>query len=91
MRIEVQNYYCLVDSMIVQAMIQKGSYGFNTFVALRIGEIQDSTKKENWFWLEGSLNIADVLTRGEGLNDEGEKFSFDLVFGDGYFDVKKIN
>ena len=70
MRIEVQNYCCLVDSKIVQAMIQKESYGFNTFVALRIGEIQESTKKENWFWLEGSLNIADVLTRGEGLNDE---------------------
>ena len=70
MRIELQNYCCLVDSKIVQAMIQKESYGFKTFVALRIGEIQESTRHENWFWLEGYLNIADVLTRGEGISDE---------------------
>jgi hypothetical protein len=44
-------------------MINKDSYGFRTFAANRIGEIQDSTNKENWFWVESSLNIADVATR----------------------------
>ena len=29
----------MVDSEIVQAMIQRDSYGFNTFAANRIGEI----------------------------------------------------
>ena len=67
MRIVAQEYYCLVDSQIVQAMIQKDSYGFRTFAALRIGEIQDHTERENWFWLQGNLNIADILTRGVGL------------------------
>ena len=44
-------------------MINKDIYGFRTFAANRIGEIQDSTEKHNWYWVEGSLNIADVATR----------------------------
>lgn len=31
--------YFIVDSKIVRAMIQKESYGFNTFVTIYIGEI----------------------------------------------------
>ena len=45
-------------------MIQKESYGFNTFAGVRIGEIQDLTEKNDWYWIEGSLNIADIITRG---------------------------
>ena len=45
-------------------MIQKESYGFNTFAGVRIGEIQDLTEKSDWYWIEGSLNIADIITRG---------------------------
>ena len=33
----------IVDSQIVHAMIQKDSYGFNTFAATCIGEIQEDT------------------------------------------------
>ena len=33
----------IVDSQIVRAMIQKETYGFNTFAATRIGEIQKGT------------------------------------------------
>ena len=46
-------------------MIQKSSYGFNTFVATRIGEIQGGTNIEDWYWRESKLNIADWLTRGK--------------------------
>ena len=54
-------------------MIQKQSYGFNTFAATRIGEIQESTNPTDWYWTESEYNIADYLTRGKhpyqiGLN-----------------------
>ena len=61
--IQFEKVYHIVDSEIVRAMINKDSYGFRTFAANRIGEIQDSTDKKNWYWVEGSLNIADVATR----------------------------
>ena len=44
-------------------MVKLDSYGFKTYVALRVGEIQESTKPDEWFWIEGSLNIADWVTR----------------------------
>ena len=55
----------LIDSEIVKAMIEKGSYGFKTFVANRIGEIQSSTTPDKWYWIPGSLNIADWVIRGK--------------------------
>ena len=64
MRLVFAKIYCIVDSEIVRAMIQKESYGFNTFAGVRIGEIQDLTEKSDWYWIEGSLNIADIITRG---------------------------
>ena len=63
----------IVDSEIVHAMIHRGSYGFNTFVANRIGEIQQGSSPDEWFWLPGKLNVADLTTRGaspEDLNAE---------------------
>ena len=50
-------------------MIQKDSYGFNTFAATRISEIQDGTRPEDWYWIESSQNFADWLTRGEKPSD----------------------
>ena len=43
-RYRFQRIYHIVDSQIVHAMIQKNSYGFNTFAATRIGEIQEKNK-----------------------------------------------
>ena len=65
--------YHIVDSQIVHAtcMIQKSSYGFNTFAATRIGEIQEGTNPENWYWVESKYNIADCLTRGRKPDDIG--------------------
>ena len=53
----------IVDSSIVQAMIQKESYGFKTFAGVRIGEIQQSTEKNQWYWTESENNISDWITR----------------------------
>ena len=44
MRYRFKEVHHLVDSQIIKAMISKNSYGFNTFVANRIGEIQEKTE-----------------------------------------------
>ena len=52
-RFKFEKEYFIVDFQIVRAMIQKDSYGFNTFVAVRIGEIQENTNPNDWYWVEG--------------------------------------
>jgi len=52
-------------------MIQKNSYGFNTFAATRIGEIKEGTSQTDWYWVESEHNIADCLTRGNKPSDIG--------------------
>ncbi|XP_020910817.1 uncharacterized protein LOC110248612 [Exaiptasia diaphana] len=64
-RYTFEKCYYIVDSQIVHAMIQKSSYGFNTFAATRIGEIQGGTNIEDWYWCQSQYNIADWLTRGK--------------------------
>ena len=54
----------IVDSEIVRAMISKESYGFKTFVATRVGEIQSETSPSEWYWINTKSNIADILTKG---------------------------
>ena len=61
--LQFEKIFHIVDSEIAKAMISKDSYGFSTFAANRIGEIHEKTEKENWYWIEGSLNIADLTTR----------------------------
>ena len=56
-RYTFEKCYYVVDSQIVHAMIQKSSYGFNTFVATRIGEIQGGTNIEDWYWCESNLTL----------------------------------
>ena len=83
--LEISRTYYIVDSEIARAMIQKESYGFKTFSGVRVGEIQSKTRKEDWFWVESALNIADIISRGAnpeelGMNSEwqtGPKFLCD--------------
>ena len=70
-RYKFQRCYHVVDSQIVHAMIQKDSYGFNTFAATRIGEIQEGTQQQHWYWTESAYNIADLLTRGKKPSEIG--------------------
>ena len=72
MRYNFTEVYHLVDSEIVKAMVHKESYGFNTYVANRIGEIQEKTDPEEWMWIPGKLNIADWVTRGKVYSELGE-------------------
>ena len=64
-RYTFEKCYYVVDSEIVHAMIQKSSYGFNTFAATRIGVILRGTSIEDWYWCDSEFNISDWLTRGK--------------------------
>jgi len=75
-RFEFECVYFIVDSEIVRAMIQRESYGFNTFVGVRVGEIQAATNANDWYWIEGTKNIADVLTRGNEQIDVSNRGSW---------------
>lgn len=63
-RIKVEQWFHFVDSQTVLGAIQRESYGYQTFFANRVGEIQSSTNVQDWWWIPGSVNIADILTRG---------------------------
>ena len=63
-RIQFSCVYFLIDSQVVLAMLQKQSYGFQSYVAVRVGEMQEGTQLKDWYWIESCLNIADCLTRG---------------------------
>ena len=56
-------------------MLQKESYGFITYAAIRIGEIQTSTNPEDWKWVESSYNIADWTTRGKHPTESMKRVS----------------
>lgn len=71
-RVPVEKWYHLVDSQTVLGAVQRESYGYQTFFANRIGEIQSSTNVQDWWWVPGQINIADIITRGAGPKDLGE-------------------
>lgn len=74
-RIDVEHWIHFVDSQTILGAIQKDSYGYQTFFANRIGEIQKAGPVEDWRWVEGNLNISDIITRGaspEELDEESE-------------------
>ena len=70
-KLEFSRVIHILDSRIVKGMISNESYGFKTFAATRIGEIQTATKPEEWFWIESKLNIADIISRGATVEDIG--------------------
>ena len=60
---KISRIFHLTDSMIVRWQVTKESYGFKTFVATRVGEIQNKTDPEEWWWIESKSNAADFVTR----------------------------
>ncbi|KAJ7999296.1 hypothetical protein DPEC_G00213950 [Dallia pectoralis] len=81
-RITVERWYHLVDSQKVLGAVQRESYGYQTFFANRIGEIQGSTNVQDWFWVPGPLNIADIISRGASPRelDEGSEWQLGPTF-----------
>lgn len=68
-RLEVEKWLHLVDSQTVLGAIQRDSYGYQTFFANRVGEIQRAGPIEDWWWIPGELNIADIMTPGSTVRD----------------------
>lgn len=68
-RIKVEKWYHPVDSQTILGAIQRESYGFQIFFANLTGEIQTSTNIQDWQWIPGTHNIADVITRGASPQD----------------------
>lgn len=68
-RMEMERWFHLLDSQTVLGAIQRDSYGYQTFFANRVGEIQKSAAVEDWWWIPGDLNIADIITRGATSED----------------------
>lgn len=63
-RIQVERWYHFVDSQTILGAIQRESYGYQKIFANRIGEIQTNTRIQEWWWIPGPQNIADIITRG---------------------------
>ncbi|KAL2096014.1 hypothetical protein ACEWY4_008162 [Coilia grayii] len=70
--VKVDRWIHLVDSQTILGAIQKDSYGYQTFFANRIGEIQKARPVDTWRWVEGKENIADLITRGSTPEDPAE-------------------
>lgn len=68
-RMQVERWLHLLDSQTVLGAIQRDSYGYQTFFANRVGEIQKSTSVGDWRWIPGEQNIADLITRGATPED----------------------
>ena len=62
--LEFARHVPFLDSRIVQDMILKESYGYNTFAGLRVAEIQKKTDVAAWCHIPSKENIADILTKG---------------------------
>ena len=63
-RLEVVRWYHFVDSQTVLRAIQRESYGFQTFFANHVGEIQKAGPVTDWCWIPSQFNVADLVTRG---------------------------
>ncbi|XP_076129224.1 uncharacterized protein LOC143110221 [Alosa pseudoharengus] len=70
--IKVDQWIHFVDSQTILGAIQKDSYGYQTFFANRIGEIQKAGSVDSWRWVEGKQNIADLITRGTSPEELAE-------------------
>ena len=71
MRCTFSRVFHIVDSAIVRSQIQKESYGFGTFTSTKIAEIQNKTNTEDWWWVSGGMNPADLVTRSACIKDLG--------------------
>lgn len=71
-KILVKKWFHIIDGQTVLGAVQKDSYGFQIFFANRIREIHSTTAIQDWWWVPGPLNIADIITRGASPQDLDE-------------------
>ena len=58
------DYTCWTDSSCTLAWIKSDANRWKMFVANRVTEIQELTDPKHWFHCPGTLNPADLVTRG---------------------------
>ena len=66
---KIEQYVCWSDSTITLNWIHKPSNVWKVFVANRIHTIQQNTDPSCWRFCPGDANPADLVTRGEPLQD----------------------
>lgn len=64
LHVKVNNSYFWSDSKIVLSWITSSSTKWTTFVAHRVGEIQELTSITNWSHVNTKENPADIISRG---------------------------
>ena len=69
LRLKFDELFHIIHSEIIQTMINKESYGFNTFTVNRLGKIHQSTLPSEWYWVKGNVNIAHWISRGMSVSD----------------------
>ena len=52
------------DSSVTLCWIKSPSYQWSTFVANRVSTIQRLSNPDSWHFVKGSINIADLISRG---------------------------
>ena len=63
--IKFEKFHPFVDSQIVQYMVKKEDYTFNTFTGLRVKEISQNFDVSSWMHINNKENfMADILTKG---------------------------
>jgi hypothetical protein len=64
LNLNLQKQYYWTDSSIVLAWISANANSWQTFVANRISEIQDTTTRADWNHVRSKDNPADIVSRG---------------------------
>ncbi|XP_071652694.1 uncharacterized protein [Temnothorax longispinosus] len=64
LELKIDAVYLWTDSQIVLDWINSSSRRFNTFVANRVGDIQELTSVQSWSHVGTECNPADILSRG---------------------------
>jgi len=69
MCLKIQRHYFWSDSSIVLAWVTSSSSSWQTFVAHRVGEIQDLTRINEWNHVGTKDNPADIISCGCGSKE----------------------
>lgn len=64
MKLNLSRKYYWTDSMVTLCWINSTLKTWKTFVAHRIGQIQEKTLLTEWFHVRGNENPADIISRG---------------------------
>ena len=63
----VSSQYFWTDSKIVLGYVRNESRQFHMYVANRVKQIRDKTAPEQWHFIPGELNPADIASRGSSV------------------------